>query len=141
MKKFTASANIQANPDSIWRILTDRESYPSWDPAAIRIEGAIELGGKVTAYTKLSPDRAFPVRVTEFVPGRRMTWQGGMPLGLFKGVRTFTLEPRKDGSVDFTLSEEFRGLLSPLITRSIPDLTSTFEESVAGLKAYAEKAP
>jgi hypothetical protein len=25
------------------------------------------------------------VKVTEFVPGQRMVWSGGMPLGLFKG--------------------------------------------------------
>jgi transposase len=27
------------------------------------------------------------IKVTEFEPARRMTWTGGMPLGLFKGVR------------------------------------------------------
>src|ERR671913_123634 len=30
-------------------------------------------------------------------PGQRMTWSGGMPLGLFKGVRTFTLAPGVKG--------------------------------------------
>jgi len=44
------------------------------------------------------------VKVTEFVPGSRMTWSGGMPLGLFKGVRTFTLDPRPDGTA-FALEE------------------------------------
>ena len=140
MKVFSAEINIVATPEAIWRILTDAPNYPTWDPGADRIEGTIAEGEKITAYTKLSPDRAFPVRVTEFVPGQRMTWTGGMPLGLFKGVRTFTLTPTGDGSTDFALREEFSGLLFPLFGRSLPDLTETFVDFCAGLKAHAEGA-
>ena len=32
-----------------------------------------------------------------------------MPLGLFKGVRTFTLAPGTDGSTRFTMREEYTG--------------------------------
>ena len=39
---------------------------------------------------------------------------GGMPFGLFKGERTFTLTPRS-GAVEFAMREVFSGLLSPLI--------------------------
>ena len=139
MKSFNAAINIKASSDTIWRILTDAPNYPAWDPGVIRIEGRIAPGEKLTAWSKLSPDRAFPVRVTEFEPGRRMVWSGGMPLGLFKGVRTFTLLPKNDGSTDFALHEEFSGLLLPLIGRTIPDLTRTFQEFAAGLKAHAER--
>ena len=138
MKAFSASTNINASPETIWSILTDAEHYPEWDPQAIRIEGTIAEGEMVTAYTKLSPDRAFPAKVTEFAPGKRMTWTGGMPLGLFKGERTFTLTPQEDGSVDFDLREEFSGLLFPLFSKSLPDMTEPFEGFVAGLKARAE---
>jgi hypothetical protein len=138
MKVFTASTNIKASPSTIWNILTDAANYPAWDHGVDRIEGVIAPGERITAYTKLSPDRAFPAKVTEFVPNQRMTWSGGMPLGLFKGVRTFTLRPNEDGSVGFSLREEFSGPLLPLIGRSIPDLTKTFEDFAAGLKARAE---
>jgi hypothetical protein len=139
MKAYSASTNIKASPETIWDILTDAEHYPEWDPQAIRIEGTIAEGETVTAYTRLSPDRAFPAKVTEFVPGRRMTWASGMPLGLFKGERTFVLTSQEDGSVDFALSEEFSGLLLPLFARSLPDMTEPFEGFVAGLKARAER--
>jgi hypothetical protein len=139
MKVFTASTNIKATPATIWAILTDAKNYPVWDPGVDRIEGTIALGEKLTAYTKLSPNRAFPATVSEFVPGQKMTWSGGMPLGLFKGVRTFTLVPGGNGTVKFTLREVFSGPLLPLIGGSIPDLTSTFEQFVAGLKDRAER--
>ncbi len=139
MKSFSATTNIRASRDVIWKLLTDAPNYPTWDPGVERIEGTIAPGQKVIAYTKYSPDRAFPAKVTEFVPGERMAWTGGMPLGLFTGVRTFTLTPRSDGSIDFTLREQFTGLLLPLFGRTIPDLKPVFEAFVAGLKARAER--
>ena len=139
MKFYTATTVINASPDTIWQILIDAPGYPNWDPGVIRIEGTIASGNKITAYTKLSPDRAFPVTVTEFVPGQKMTWASGMPLGLFKGVRTFTLTRQSENQTEFTLHEEFSGLLLPVFGRGIPNLTQTFEEFAAGLKAFAEK--
>jgi hypothetical protein len=140
MKEYRATTTIMASPETIWAILTDAPGYPEWDPGVDRIEGRIAPGEKITAYTKLSPGRAFPVKVTEFVPGQKMIWTGGMPLGLFKGERTFTLAPQGNGAVEFTVHEVFSGLLLPLIGGSIPDLTSTFEQFAAGLKNRAERA-
>jgi hypothetical protein len=77
--------------------------------------------------------------VTEFTPGARMTWSGGMPLGLFKGVRTFTLAPGSDGATRFTMREEYTGPLLPLIWRSMPDLGPSFRQFADGLKARAER--
>ena len=139
MKTTSASINIKAAPQTIWKIITDAPSYPAWEPSVIRIDGVIEAGGKVTAYTKMSPDRAFPVKVTEFDPGRKMVWSGGMPLGLFTGVRTFTLAPKSDGSVDFTIREDFSGPLLGMMSKSLPDMTQPFQDFVKGLKALAEK--
>jgi len=139
MKSFSATTNIKASPETIWRILTDAPNYPTWDPGVIRIEGTIAPGQKVTAYTKLNPNRAFPAKVTEFIPRQKMTWTGGMPLGLFKGVRTFTLTPKGGESVDFTLREDYGGLLLPLFAGTIPDLNKSFQDFVVGLKAHAER--
>ena len=69
MKSDSDSINIKAAPEKIWQILTDAQNYPTRDPSAIRIDGKIAPGETVTAYTKLSPERAFPAKVTEFVPG------------------------------------------------------------------------
>jgi hypothetical protein len=139
MKVFSATTEINATPDTIWKILTDAPAYPEWDPGMVRLEGKVAPGEKITAYTKVSPDRAFPVMVTTFEPGKRMVWEGGMPLGLFKGVRTFTLESLSGGKTRFTLREEFSGLLLPLIGRTLPDLNKTFEAFNAGLKKRAER--
>jgi hypothetical protein len=61
-----------------------------------------------------------------------------MPFGLFKGARTFTLTPRQNGDVEFSMREEYTGLLAPLIGRSIPDLQPAFDEFASDLKQAAE---
>jgi hypothetical protein len=138
MKSFTVSAFIRATPEAVWELLTDGGRWAMWNPTVERVEGSIVPGGKVKLFTKLSPGRAFPVRVSEFIPPRLMVWTGGMPLGLFKGVRTYTLTP-KDGGVDFTMREEFSGLMAPLITPSIPDLQPSFDEFAIALQRRAEQ--
>jgi hypothetical protein len=140
MRRHHAATSIAAPPEEIWRILTDGPAYPEWDASVDRIEGRIAPGETLRVYTKLNPGRTFPVKVTEFVPGSRMAWSGGMPLGLFKGVRTFTLDPRPDGTTAFALEEVFTGPLLPLIGRSIPDMSDAFQGFVDGLRARAEGA-
>src|SRR5205814_893139 len=115
VKSFACRTRIRATPEAVWAILTDARRWTEWNTTVDRIDGDIAPGGKVTVYAKLNPGRAFPLKVSEFVPGQRMVWTGGMPLGLFKGERTFTLAPRPDGTVEFAMREQFSGPLAPLI--------------------------
>lgn len=142
MKSFSTRIVIRATPEAVWAILTRLEDYPSWNTTVTRVEGSAALGQKVTVHAKLSPGRAFPVKVTAFEPPHRMVWTGGAPLRfLFKGERTFVLTPQQGHSVEFSMEERFDGLLSGLIGKSIPDLQPAFDEFAACLKARAEKAP
>ena len=63
-----------------------------------------------------------------------------MPLGLFKGVRTFSLEPQDGGGTRFHMREEYTGPLLPVIWRTMPDLGPSFQQFARGLKARAEEA-
>lgn len=137
MKSFSTSITIQSSPETIWAILTNGAEWANWNSTIDKVEGRIAPGEKITVYSKANPGRAFPLKVSEFVPGQRMIWSGGMPLGLFKGQRTYTLTP-KTGGVEFAMREEFSGLMAPLITKSIPDLQPSFEAFAADLKRRAE---
>ena len=84
--------------------------------------------------------RTFVLRVMELVPARRMVWASGMPLGLFRGTRTYALAPAADDTgTDFAMTEAYTGVLAGLIGRSIPDLNPSFEAFADGLKAAAER--
>jgi hypothetical protein len=140
MKSYEAAATIAADPEAIWVVLVDGAAYPEWDSGVTSVDGQIAPGGRIKVVSEAAPGRSFPVKVTEFEPGKRMRWSGGMPLGLFKGVRTFTLEPRENGTTAFTVREEYSGPLLPLIWRSMPDLGPSFTQFANGLKARAEGA-
>jgi hypothetical protein len=139
MRFYEASSTIAASPDAIWAVLTDASGYADWDSGVRSVEGTIAPGEKIKVVSEANPGRAFPVKVVEFEPARAMTWSGGMPLGLFKGVRTFALTPEDGGATRFTMREEYSGPMLPLIWRSMPDLQPSFEKFAAGLKARAER--
>lgn len=140
MKYFEAQSTIDASPEKVWAVLTDGARFPEWDSGIDRVEGTIAPGATVKLYVKVNPGRAFPLKVSEFQAPRRMVFSGGMPLGLFKGVRTYTLEP--DGSsTRFFMREEYTGPLLGMIWKSIPDLGPSFQQFARGLKTRVESQP
>ena len=139
MKAYQAHASIKAGPGSVWAVLVDGGRYPAWDSGIDRVEGRIAPGETIKVFSKVNPGRAFPVKVTGFEPERSMTWTGGMPMGLFRGVRTFTISPAEDGATRFQMREEYSGPLLGIIWRSMPDLGPSFEQFARGLKAEAER--
>lgn len=138
MKSFEVRCMIAASPDRVWACLTDAHALVSGGLGLTRIEGTIAAGSTFTLWSEVNPGRAFALRVSEFIPCQRMRWEGGMPLGLFKGVRQFTLSAMGAGT-EFHMREQFTGLLAGLIARSIPDLTPSFEQFANGLRALAER--
>jgi len=137
LKEFYASINIAASPERVWEVLMNAAEWPNWDPSCERIEGTIAPGATIKAFTKLSPGRAFSVKVTTFEPPRKMVWTGGMPLGLFKGRRSFNLLATEIGT-EFSLHEVFTGPILVLIGGSIRDMSDPFHAFCRGLKSRAE---
>ncbi len=87
-------------------------------------------------HTKLS-DKAFPAKVTTMDAPTSMVWSWSMPLGMFKGERTFTLT-EKDGGTEVYCGELFSGWMLFLFGRMVPDLSQAFEDFAKGLKTHAE---
>ena len=138
MRHFDTSTTIHAPAERVWDILTDTRAWADWDSGVVKVEGEPGEGNRVKITSELNPKRAYPVKVTELDPPRRMAWRGGMPLGLFTGVRTYTLTPEGEGRTRFEMREEFTGPLLPLIWRSMPDMNDSFSQFAQGLKARAE---
>jgi hypothetical protein len=139
MKHYEAEADIEAPPDAVWEVLADVGAYPSWDSGVQSVDGVAAQGARIKVVSEAGRGRAFPVTVTELNPGRGMVWSGGMPLGLFRGVRTFTLEPLDGGSrTRFRMREEYSGPLLAPIWRTMPDLGPSFTQFAEGLKARVE---
>jgi len=135
---YKVTRTINAAPERVWELLSDTSAWKDWNPTVISIDGTIAEGQKVKLVSTLNPKRAFNLSVTKVDAPREMVWSDGMPLGLFKGERTYRLTPQGDGSTEFFMEELYTGLMAPLITKSIPDMTESFVEFADGLKAAAE---
>lgn len=141
MNHVEFSSKIDANPQIVWDILTDKDQLRAGDVGITRLEGDIRLGNKVKLWTEVGGDRAFPIKVIEMDINRKMVWQGGMPFGLFTGTRQFNITPADSNdseSVIFHLREDYTGLLTNLIRKSMPDMNPSFEKFVLGVKLLAE---
>ena len=137
--RYHVSRSIAAPPQAVWDLLSDTSTYADWNPAVVRISGTIAEGNTVSLVSIVNPKRTFKLNVTAVEPPHRMVWSDGMPFGLFKGERTYLVEPDGAGSV-FSMTEVYTGPLAGLITKTIPDMTDSFDKFADGLKATAEGA-
>ena len=136
-KQHSVTRTIEAAAATVWALLTDADGYRNWNESIVSIEGPIAVGNTVKLVSVVNPKRTFSLKVTEMTEPNRMVWEDGMPLGLFKGVRTYTLETR-GAATEFSMTEVFSGPLSGLITKMIPDVTDSFNLFADGLKQAAE---
>jgi hypothetical protein len=127
--------NVRTSADDIWRLLTDAQGFPRWNSTVSGIEGHIREGERLVLRVP-GTDRTFTPRISGVVANERMTWTGGFA-PLFKGVRTFVLSPRSDGSTDFRMEERFSGLILPLV--KLPDFGPVFETYANDLRREAER--
>ena len=138
--RFHAARRIAALPDRVWALLVDLPSWRVWNPTVASIEGDVTPGGTVRLVAAVNQQRTFVLGVTELVPAQRMVWASGLPMGLFRGVRTYSLAPViGELGTDFAMTEVYTGALAGLIGRSIPDLGPSFEAFADALQAAAEQ--
>jgi len=121
----------------LWALLTDSSGFPRWNSTVTAIDGEIREGGRLRVHVP-GTTRVFTPRVSGVVPNARMTWTGGFS-PIFKGVRTFELRSKQDGTTDFSMSETFSGLMLPLVSRSMPDFRPIFARYADDLRREAER--
>ncbi|MEW7008591.1 hypothetical protein [Lentilitoribacter sp. EG35] len=137
MNYIEFSSKIDATPAVIWDILTDKDQLLAGNVGITRLEGDIRLGNKIKLWAEVGGDRAFPIKIIEMDMNKKMVWQGGMPLGLFTGTRQFNITQDGNGSI-FHLREDYTGLLTNMIRKSMPDMNPSFEKFVLAIKRLAE---
>ncbi len=137
MEFFESSAVISAAPAAVWAVLTDGDGWPTWDSGVESVSGRIALDNKISIVSKVVPGRAFPVKVVAFDAPNRLVFSGGMPFGLFRGVRTYSLTA-EGATTLFHMREEYTGPMLGAIWKSIPDLQPSFDQFAHGLKRRVE---
>jgi uncharacterized protein YndB with AHSA1/START domain len=144
--ELRTSVDVDAAPELVWEVLTDVPAYPQWAPVLTAAEGTFEHGGQVLlSFPPGNPLLRTRVRarVVEVTPYRRLRFglrlaRLGTP-GLLDTDHTMTIVER-DGGVRLWLQIRFRGLLLPVLTRSLNrDRAPAFGPVPEKLKARIER--
>ncbi|MGY1695186.1 SRPBCC family protein [Geodermatophilus sp. SYSU D00814] len=121
-RRLTSEIDVDAPPERVWQVLTAFSSYADWNPFIVRAEGEARTGARLTLRMQPVGGRAMTLRPTvlEAVAGQRLRWLGrlGVP-GLLDAEHSFHLEPRSGGGTHLVQDEVFRGVLLPLVGRSL----------------------
>jgi len=141
-KQLRTEIDIDATPERVWHVLTDFDAYQQWNPFMTRASGTPVQGERLTIHMQPEGGRAMTFRPTvrEVVPHRRLRWLGHLLLpGIFDGEHRFTIEPLDGGGVRLVQQEDFRGVLVPLLAKSLDRRTlPAFERMNRALKQRAE---
>ena len=129
--------NIRASAEIVWTLLTDAKGFPRWNSTVTGIDGQIREGERLRLHVP-GTNRTFTPKVSGVVPGRRMVWSNGFT-AIFRGVRTFYLEPHNHGSTDFKMEERFSGVIFALVKRMLPDFRPIFEAYANDLNRVARR--
>jgi hypothetical protein len=145
MKELHSEIEINSSAERVWGILTDFASYPQWNPFIRRISGEFKVGERLEVRLEPPGGRGITLRpkVLSAEPNRELRWLGHLlVLGLFDGEHSLAIQPLEENRVWFVQSEAFKGVLVPLLARSLDNNTLRgFEEMNGALKERAEALP
>lgn len=137
------SITIKATPAKVWKILTDFESYPDWNPFIKSIQGQVEQGLIITARIEPPDSKGMTFKPIILVREEyhELKWLGKLLFkGLFDGEHQFLITDNGDGTVIFEQNEHFTGILVGLFAKNLNQNTKKgFIGMNEKLKFLAEK--
>jgi len=143
MKELRTEIDIDASAERVWTSLTDFATFPQWNPFIRRIRGTPVVGSKLEVFLQASGTKGMTFRPTvkKVERNRELRWLGHLGIrGLFDGEHVFEIHEAGTNRVRFVQREEFRGLLVPLLARSLDrDAHRGFEEMNRALRDRAER--
>ncbi|NWF59439.1 MAG: SRPBCC domain-containing protein [Fischerella sp.] len=144
MKEIYTEIEIQAPDKQVWKILTDFDSFPTWNPFIRRVSGEVREGAQLELQIK-PPGKneiTFKPTVLKAMPNRELSWLGHFLIpGLFDGEHIFVIESLERNRTHFIQREVFRGLLVPLFAHQLDTNTRQgFEEMNRALKMRSEQS-
>ena len=142
MRELITSIDIEGTPEMVWATLMDFDHYPGWNPFVVEISGRPVPGERLAVNLRNPGGKAMSIspRVMTADENREFSWLGKLGIkGIFDGHHHFQIEPTSDGTIRFTQSEEFSGILIPLLWKMLNSKTRAgFEAMNAALKDRVE---
>jgi hypothetical protein len=118
MAELYAWIEIDAPVERVWRVLSDWEDYPRWNPFLRYVTGAPAVGAVLAVHLSLQDGRirTIAAQMLAFQPGREMRWRGRLETSRFFDVEhALLIEPVGEGSVRFTQRLVLHGMQAPFL--------------------------
>ncbi|MFK4089682.1 SRPBCC family protein [Kribbella sp. NPDC020789] len=115
---------IDASPDRVWQVLTDREHYPAWNPFIVSSTGELVVGATITNVLRdtKGSETTFTPELLAVEPGRELRWIGRIGFGgVFDGEHAFRIEALPGGRAKLIQEEIFRGAAVPFTAGMLHD--------------------
>ena len=143
MKEVRTEIAINAPAEKIWKVLTNFNDYPNWNPFLRWLQGKVQVGNKIAV--RITPPGSsamtFKPKVLRFSANKEFRWLGHLIFpGLFDGEHIFELQDNGNGTTTFIQREQFRGVLIPFFNKMLDVNTKQgFEEMNRKLKERVEQ--
>jgi len=140
---YHTELEIPATKETIWKVLTDLESYQKWNPFTLKIETNWELGKPVILTVQMKKDKN-PIKQKEYLrlfkPYDAMTW--GINWGIFlKAERIQQLTSVSANRTIYYTEDVITGLLAPVVHLLYgKSVQKGFEEVGLSLKKHIENS-
>lgn len=140
-KSIETSIVIDANIETVWKVLIDFDDYKNWNPFIVNISGQPELHKKIRVTVNVNNKaQSFSPQIMVLENNVKLQWVGHLLFkGIFKGQHYFELYPINNGKTRFVHGENFSGILSRSILNKIKsDTEKGFESMNLALKQKVE---
>lgn len=130
---YSVATILAVSTEVVWQKITNIDQLLKWDSMLLEMTGTIGENGKIKLRSAIKPKQIFKLKVSEFVPKKRMVWSSSMG-PLFKGVRTYEVLPHDRDTTLFRMNEKFSGWLLPIMKGVLPDCNILFGTYIRDLK-------
>ncbi|MCR4347528.1 MAG: SRPBCC domain-containing protein [Sulfuricaulis sp.] len=142
MPTIKTAIDVATSAEIVWRVLTDFNAYPHWNPFLVSIYGPPVPGQRLKIqerYPGGHPSQ-FTARVVKAIPATELRWRRRRVLeGIFDREQAFFIIPNGVDGVRFIQREHFSGVLASLIMPFINKKTlKAFSLMNLALKRTAE---
>jgi hypothetical protein len=115
--KIYSKISIPASAEMVWKVLTDTEKYPEWNPLIQSLEGELKEGNKLKARIN---GMKFKPKVLDFKQNKLFRWKGRFLIpGLFDGEHSFEIEEVSENRCVLHHYENFSGILVPFMRKKL----------------------
>ena len=136
MVQAHSTVTIDVPAALVWRVVTDVDAYPEWNPFTVGCRTTWEVGTPIVMKVRLAPRLTIRQRETIRVheDGRLIEYGIDLPMGLLRSSRRHVVTALGAGTTRYDSEFLLEGRLAPLVDRLLgARLRTGFDDMTSGL--------